>query len=166
MRSIRIYLTLRSGRRPRLEGWEPPRCCRPFETHRCAMLLRVRRVCSSQPKIIPLSAKVLSFVLAGGFWGPREESNVRPPVQARRRAQSPPHTMIACQPCAHRKTTKVPGYGYRPLRQPVSVVLPPNRSGPAPCTVVVCLPHHSSPRPSLPPSLSLCFYCSGTGRSA
>src|SRR3981189_1631676 len=43
-------------------------------------------------------------------------------------------------------------YGYRLLRQPVSVVLPPNRPGPAPCTVAACLPHHSSPRRSPRPS--------------
>jgi len=45
-----------------------------------------------------------------------------------------------------RRGVGLPGYGYRLLRQPVSVVL--HRSpGPAPCAVVSCLPHHSSPRP-------------------
>jgi hypothetical protein len=35
-------LTLRSARRARLEGWATTGLLPPFETHRCAMLLRVR----------------------------------------------------------------------------------------------------------------------------
>ena len=54
------------------------------------------------------------------------------------------------------------GYGYRLLRQPVGVVLPPNRPGPAPCIVAVCLPPRSSP----PPSRSARSRFSATGRSA